>query len=174
MVKDCEKLEKKKEEDAQQGKTAQKKTYPKCGTCGKTNRRNDVGRVPARIFNLSAQGPRIRLITIPIQRLQNPTITQYRPSPSLHPRKTSQQTSFATTPIRPTSLCPTIHQIVTSNTFFHNYKQQLMGYPSVVWQQQMKKLSLILIIRPICSRNQFLFGILITELPLLPDSGPFP
>ena len=37
MVKDCEKLEKKKEKDAQQGKTTQKKTYPKCGTCGKTN-----------------------------------------------------------------------------------------------------------------------------------------
>ena len=36
MVKDCEKL-KKKEKDAQQGKTTQKKTYPKCGTCGKTN-----------------------------------------------------------------------------------------------------------------------------------------
>ena len=37
MVKDCEKLKKKKEKDAQQGKTTQKKTYPKCGTCGKTN-----------------------------------------------------------------------------------------------------------------------------------------
>ena len=37
MVKDCEKLKKKKGKDAQQGKTTQKKTYPKCGTCGKTN-----------------------------------------------------------------------------------------------------------------------------------------
>ena len=37
MVKDCEKLKKKKEKDAQQGKTTQKKTFPKCGTCGKTN-----------------------------------------------------------------------------------------------------------------------------------------
>ena len=37
MVKDCEKLEKKKEKDAQQGKPTQKKTYPKCSTCGKTN-----------------------------------------------------------------------------------------------------------------------------------------
>ena len=34
MVKDCEKLKKKKEKDAQQGKTTQKKTYP---NCGKTN-----------------------------------------------------------------------------------------------------------------------------------------
>ena len=37
MVKDCEKLKKKKEKDAQQDRTTQKKTYPKCGTCGKKN-----------------------------------------------------------------------------------------------------------------------------------------
>ena len=37
MVKDCEKLKKKKERDAQKGKTEPKKTYPKCPTCGKTN-----------------------------------------------------------------------------------------------------------------------------------------
>ena len=37
MVKDCEKLKKKKEEDAQQGKSTQKKTYPECSTCGKKN-----------------------------------------------------------------------------------------------------------------------------------------
>ena len=36
MVKDCEKLKKKKK-DAQQGKPTQKKTYPECGTCGKKN-----------------------------------------------------------------------------------------------------------------------------------------
>ena len=37
MVKDCEKQKKKKEKDAQQGKSTQKKTYPECGTCGKKN-----------------------------------------------------------------------------------------------------------------------------------------
>ena len=37
MVKDCENVKKKKEKGAQQGKTTQTKTYPKCGTCGKTN-----------------------------------------------------------------------------------------------------------------------------------------
>ena len=37
MVKNCEKLKKKKEKDAQQGKSTQKKTYPECGTCGKKN-----------------------------------------------------------------------------------------------------------------------------------------
>ena len=37
MVKDCKKLKKKKEKDAQQGKPTQKKTHPECGTCGKKN-----------------------------------------------------------------------------------------------------------------------------------------
>ena len=37
MVKDCEKLKKKKEKDVQQGKQTQKKTYPECSTCGKKN-----------------------------------------------------------------------------------------------------------------------------------------
>ena len=37
MVKDCKKLKKKKEKDALQGKSTQKKTYPECGTCGKKN-----------------------------------------------------------------------------------------------------------------------------------------
>ena len=37
MVMDCEKLKKKKEKDAQQSKSTQKKTYPECGTCGKKN-----------------------------------------------------------------------------------------------------------------------------------------
>ena len=37
MVKYCEKLKKEKEKDAQKGKPTEKKTYPKCVTCGKTN-----------------------------------------------------------------------------------------------------------------------------------------
>ena len=37
MVKDCEKLKKENNKIAQQGKSTQKKVYPKCGTCGKTN-----------------------------------------------------------------------------------------------------------------------------------------
>ena len=37
MVKDCEKLKKKKEKDVQQGKQTQKKTYPERGTCDKKN-----------------------------------------------------------------------------------------------------------------------------------------
>ena len=37
-VKECVKLKKKKEKDAQQGKPTQKKTYPECSTCGKKNR----------------------------------------------------------------------------------------------------------------------------------------
>ena len=37
MVKDCEKLKKKKEKDTQQGKSTQKKANPESGTCGKKN-----------------------------------------------------------------------------------------------------------------------------------------
>ena len=37
MVKDSKKLKKKREKDAQQGKSTQKKTYPECSTCGKKN-----------------------------------------------------------------------------------------------------------------------------------------
>ena len=37
MVKDCEKLRKEKDKNAQQGKSTEKKVYPKCGTCGKAN-----------------------------------------------------------------------------------------------------------------------------------------
>ena len=37
MVKDCEKFMKKKGNSAQKGKPTEKKTYPKCGTCGTTN-----------------------------------------------------------------------------------------------------------------------------------------
>ena len=41
MVKDCEMLKTKKEKDAQQGKSTQKKTYPECGACGKKNHQNE-------------------------------------------------------------------------------------------------------------------------------------
>ena len=116
MVKDCEKLKKKREKDAQQGKTTQKKTYHKCGTCDKTHHPEErCWQDAGRILNLSAPGPRVHLIMIPIQKLQNPTITQHHTTPSLHPRKTIQKISFATTSIRPTRLCPTIHQIGPSN-----------------------------------------------------------
>ena len=37
MVKDCEKLKKKKEKGAQAGKSTQKKSSSECGTCGKKN-----------------------------------------------------------------------------------------------------------------------------------------
>ena len=46
MVKDCEKLKKKKEKDAQQGKSTQKKRIRSVALVGKrTTRRRDVGKV---------------------------------------------------------------------------------------------------------------------------------
>ena len=64
-----------------------------------TTQRNGEGKEPVRTSNLSAPDLRIRPITIPIQKLQNPTKTQHRPTPSLHLKETSQKTSVATTPI---------------------------------------------------------------------------
>ena len=110
-------------------KLLKRKDTPNVGLVARpTTQRNDVGKVPVRILNLSAPGPRIRLITILTQKPQNLIITQHRPTPSLHPRKTNQQTSFATTtPIRPTSLYPTIHQIGPSNANFPQSKTTIDG-----------------------------------------------
>ena len=44
MVKDCEKLKKKKEKEDQQGKSTQKKTYAECETCGKRARSKTLAR----------------------------------------------------------------------------------------------------------------------------------
>ena len=92
-------------------------------------RSNDVGKVPARISNLSAPDPRTHLIMILIQKHQNPTITQHRPIPSLHPRKTTQKTSFATTPIQPTCLSPTVHQVGSSNENIPRLSTSIDGLP---------------------------------------------
>ena len=100
MVKDCEKLKKKKEKDAQQGKSTQKKTYPECGTCGKrTTRRKDVGKVPVHILNPNALGPRTQLTISPIQRLRNLRPNRHHQAPNPHILMMSQKTDFATTPI---------------------------------------------------------------------------
>ena len=119
MVKDCEKLKKKKEKDAQQGKIAQKKTYPKCGTCCKTNYPEErcwqgagAHLKPKRTKpeDSSDNNPDSKAL----KPHQNPTSSNSQTSS----KKDETNTSFATTPIHPTYLCPTIHQIGPSNTTF--------------------------------------------------------
>ena len=100
MVKDCEKLKKKKEKDAQQGKSTQKKTYPECGTCGKKNHpEKNVGKVPVRILNPNALGPRTQMTISPLQRLRNLRPKGHHQAPNPHLPMMSQKTNFATTPI---------------------------------------------------------------------------
>ena len=86
MVKDCEKLKKKKEKDAQQGKLTQEKTYPKFSTCGKTNHPEErcsqgAGAHP------SAPGRKTHQTMIPIPMPPSPTTRQHHPALNLHPAK---------------------------------------------------------------------------------------
>ena len=119
MVKDCEKLKKKKEKDAQQGKQTQKKTYPECGTVVKrTNRKKDVGKVLVRISNPNAPDQMTLMTVNRIQRRRNHKKNQHLPTHRPHLPMMSQKTNFATTPIQPTNICPTIHQIGPSNANF--------------------------------------------------------
>ena len=55
----------------------------------------------------------------------------------------SQKTTFATTPRQRTKICPPIHQIGPSNANFLSIQSAIDGYPSVVWQQQMEKATII-------------------------------
>ena len=136
MVKDCEKLKMKKKMP-NKAKLPLKKHIPNAGRVSRrTTQRNDVDRVPARILNLSALGPRVHLITIPTQKPQNPTIIQHHPTPSLPPRKTNQK---LTSPRLQYDQLDSVRLYIRSDPptqTFHNYNQQLMGYPSVVccWQ----------------------------------------
>ena len=101
IVRDCEKLKKKKEKDAQQGKQTQKKTYPECGTCGKiTIRKKDVGKVLVHISNPNAPGLMTQMIASPIQRPRNRKTGQHHQTHNPHPLMMSQKTNFATTPIQ--------------------------------------------------------------------------
>ena len=63
-------------------KLLRRKHYPNVGLVAKlTTQRNGVGKEPARTSNLSAPDLRIRPITIPIQKLQNPAKPNIVPVP---------------------------------------------------------------------------------------------
>ena len=119
MVKDCEKLKKKKEKEAQQGKSTQKKTYPKCEPVARLiTLKKVVGKGQVRISNPNAPDVNTLQAVTQIQRYKSPSTMQHHPTPSLLPNKTTQKTSFATIPLRPTCFSPTIDQIGISNKNF--------------------------------------------------------
>ena len=73
----------------------------------------------------------------------SPTTRQDHPALNLHQTKMIEKTSFATLQY---NQLVSIRQNIKSdppNKNFHSYQQQLMGYPSIVWQQQMDKAIII-------------------------------
>ena len=116
MVKDCEKLKRKKEKDGQKGKSTQKNVHPECELVArKISLKNDVGKAQAYIFSLNTVGLKTHRITIRTPMYKNRSITQHRLAPSPHPKRTTQKTNFATTPTQRSSISPTICQIGPSN-----------------------------------------------------------
>ena len=116
MVKDWEKLKKKKEKDAQHGKQTQKKTYPECGTCGKKNHPEErcwqgagAHLKPKRTRSEDSNDKK------PNSKLKNLRTNRHHQTHNPHLPTMSQKTNFATTPIQRTNICPTIHQIGPSN-----------------------------------------------------------
>ena len=89
--------------------------------------------------NLGLNNPRIATQT---GRYKNHNITQHRLTPRPHPRIT---TKIASPRLQHNQLV-SVRQNVRSDPpteVFHEYQQQLMEYPSVVWQQQMEKATII-------------------------------
>ena len=112
MVKDCAKLKKKKEKDAQKCKLTQKKIYPDCGTCGMKNHPEE------RCWQGAGAHLKPKLLGLKTHRIANQTekhknhqITKHRLAPSPHPRRTTKKTSFVTAPTQRFSLRPTICHI---------------------------------------------------------------
>ena len=138
----------------------------------RTTRRKDVGKVPVHILNPNALGPKTQLRISPTQRLRNLRTSKHHQALNPHLLTISQKNNFATTPIQRTKICPTIHQIGPSNANFSSI--QSAAIPLLSGSSRWKKPPSLPTITPICSRNQFLFGILNIQLPLQPGSGPFP
>ena len=128
MVKDCEKLKKKKEKDAQQGKQTQKKTYPECGTCGKKNHPEErCWQLLVRISNSNAPDQMTPMTVSLLQRPRNRKIGQHLQTHNPHPLMMSQKTNFATTPIQRTDIRPSIHQVGSSNKSFSSVYTTIDG-----------------------------------------------
>ena len=128
MVKDSEKLKKKKEKDAQQGKQTQKKTYRSVALVVKsTTRKKDAGKVLVRISNPNAPDQMTPMTVSLLQRPRNRKIGQHLQTHNPHPLMMSQKTNFATTPIQRTDIRPSIHQVGSSNKHFSSVYTTIDG-----------------------------------------------
>ena len=129
MVNDCEKLKKKKEKDAQHGKSTQKKTYPECGTCGKKNHPKERCWQGA---GAHLKPKRTQMTISLIQRLRSLTPNCHHQAPNPHLLMMSQK---LTSPRLQYNELVSVRQYIRSDPpteTFRQYNQQLMGYPSVV------------------------------------------
>ena len=145
MVKDCEKLNKKKEKDAQQGKSTQKKTYPECGTCGKKNHPEErCCQGAGAHLKPKRTRPEDSTDNKPNPKAQKPQNKQTSSSPQSS--SSNDESKKLTSPRLQYNELISVRQYIRSDPptqTFHQYNQQLMGYPSVVWQQQMEKATII-------------------------------
>ena len=109
----------------------------------RTTRRRDVGKVLVHILNPSALDLRTQLTISPIPRLRNLRPNRHHWAPNPHILMMSQK---LTSPRLQYNELISVRQYIRSDPpmqTFHQYNQQLMGYPSVVWQQQMEKATII-------------------------------
>ena len=128
MVKDCEKLKNKKEKDAQQGKSTQKKTYLECGTCGKKNHPEErCWQGAGAHLKPKRTRPEDPNDNKPNSKAQKPQTKNHHQGPNPHLPMMSQKTNFATTPIQRTNIRPAIHQIGPSNANFSSIQSAIDG-----------------------------------------------
>ena len=121
---------KRRKKDAQQGKPTQKKVYPECRTCGKENYPEER----------CLQGAGAHLKPKPI-----------RPEDSINNNpNTRLQYKYLVSVRQYTKSDP-------PTKTFHNYQEQLMGYPFVVWQQQLEKATIITYNNTRLNRKPILF-----------------
>ena len=100
MVKDCEKLKKKKRKMPNKANRLRRKHIRSVALVAKrTTRTKDVGKVQVRILNPNALGPRTQLTISPTQRLKNLRTSRHHQAPNPHLPTMIQKTNFATTPI---------------------------------------------------------------------------
>ena len=132
-------MNKKKEKDAQQGKSTQKKTYPECGTCGKKNHPEErCWQGAGAHLKPKRTRPEDSTDNKPNPKAQKPQNKQTSSSPQSS--SSNDESKKLTSPRLQYNELISVRQYIRSDPptqTFHQYNQQLMGYPSVVWQQQM-------------------------------------
>ena len=117
--------------------------------------KSDVGKVQARISRLNAIGLMTHRITIRIQKREHHNTISLRPDPSPYQKRRSKK---RTLPRLQHNHLVSVRQFVRSDLLtkvFREYQQQLMGYSSVVRQQQMEKAKLITYNNTYLYQNQF-------------------